>query len=114
MRTPLHFVVLVAWVSLPLSLHAQKLPVVSKDSISVHTVERGTMPLKLRAKGSVVSLQPPKVLVTIFPEDIGSCKVGLKATVQVNPPSLITGEVVAASQSKGGRDCEIRLTTAFP
>src|SRR5262249_47933078 len=61
-------------------------------------------------------LQPPKVLVTIFPGDPGPCKIGQKATVQIQAPAVVAGEVVEvrAGKEQSSKSCEIRLSTPVP
>src|SRR5262245_19926249 len=50
---------LIAVVSLP----PQSEPVVSKDSISIHTVHRGNMRLRLILGGEIVSIEPARSVV---------------------------------------------------
>jgi hypothetical protein len=50
------------------TLHSQAQttkPTVQKASISVHTVERGNMPLHAMAEGSIKATNPPKASVTV-------------------------------------------------
>src|ERR1039458_6479394 len=49
---------------LPLCAQDQE-AVVSKDTILVHTVESGNMPLRERASGSITSLDPPRVVLRL-------------------------------------------------
>jgi hypothetical protein len=99
---------------LPLCAQDQE-AVVSKDTILVHTVERGNMPLRERASGSITSLDPPRVVPRLTGENAARCEVGQKAMVQVDPPKVITGKVVKDSQAQNesGR-CEIELTDPLP
>ena len=99
---------------LPLCAQDQE-AVVSKDTISVHTVERGNMPLRERASGSITSLDPPRVVLRLAGENAERCEVGQKAMVQVDPPKVITGKVVKDSQvpNESGR-CEIELADSLP
>jgi hypothetical protein len=81
-------------------------PVVLKDAISVHMVQRGNMPILERAAGSITSLQPPRAVVTLSNQSAERCKIGQKASTQIAPRKVITGRVVT------GR-CEIEFSEPF-
>lgn len=115
MSTHLRLTAALIFLVLPLSAQDSE-PSVSKDSVSVHTVERGNMPLKGRAIGSIVSLAPNTAVMRIFPGDPGPCRTGQKASVQIDAPHVITAEVVAvhSDQSAGSTNCEVRLIGSLP
>jgi hypothetical protein len=115
MPTHLRFIVVLMFLALPLSAQDSE-PTVPKETVSVHTVERGNMPLKGRATGSIISLAPNKALMRIIPGDPGPCKTGQKASVQIDPPNVITAEVVAvrSDQSPENANCEVKLTGSLP
>ena len=60
---PLLSVVLLATVGIA----QQPEPTVSKDAISVHRVERGTMPLREAVTGSIASIAPARAAVALSP-----------------------------------------------
>jgi len=115
MLTHLRFIVVLMFLALPLSAQDSE-PTVSKETVSIHTVERGNMPLKGRATGSIISLEPNKALMRIMPGDPRPCKTGQKASVQIDAPNVITAEVVAvrSDQSAGNANCELKLTGSLP
>src|SRR5947209_5361254 len=86
-------------------------PVISKDSISVHRVDRGNMPLYATSHaGSITSLQPARVIVTLGGERSGRCEAGRGAKIQLDPPKVIAGKVVNSSRAqKEAGQCEIEL-----
>ena len=91
-------------------------PAVSKEALSVHTVERGNMPLVEQANGSLTSLDPPRATLTFSRDSTALCQPGHSAKVQVNPsPRALGGKVVKGSPegTKPGR-CEIELSEAVP
>src|SRR5262249_22314518 len=61
MRPVFAFVVIAA-------IAQQPEPAVSKDSLSVHRVERGDMPLREIADGSISSIAPPRAAVIVSAE----------------------------------------------
>lgn len=84
-----------------------------KDSVSVHTVERGNMPLRAGATGSVVSLQPPRALVTLSERGAAPCQAGQIVSAQLSQPDSprpISGKVINAS---GGK-CEVEFSQPLP
>ena len=46
-------------------LGAQAEPEIDKDTISVHLVRRGNMPIRLMPTADVVSLEPPEVMALV-------------------------------------------------
>ena len=75
-------------------LAAQAEPEVDKNSISVHPVRRGNMPIRLMPAGEITSLTPPEVSVTVPSGTVPSPQVGQQASVQVKPPEVMIGSVV--------------------
>jgi HlyD family secretion protein len=101
----------------PLPLAAQEVePVVSKEALSVHTVERGDMPVFERASGSLVSLQPPRAALVFADPHTAHCEPGRTAKVQIDPsPKPILGKVVQGPRDDSKRgSCEVELTESLP
>lgn len=67
---------------------------IDKNSISVHRVRRGDMPIRLMPSGEIISLAPPEVSVTVPSGTTPSPQVGQKASVQVKPPEVMIGSIV--------------------
>ena len=67
---------------------------IGKNSISVHRVRRGDMPIRLICSGEVTSLAPPEVIVAVPSNSTPSPQVGHKASVQVQPPGVMIGNIV--------------------
>lgn len=100
-----------------LSVSAQsEEPVISTDSISVHIVRKGSMPLRWRATGAIQSAVPPKAALTLRDGGSESCRMGEKASVQIEPGNVLAGRVVGVLRGEnGGRSrCEIELSDALP
>ena len=88
--------------------------VISKDAISVHTVERGNMPLRERAKVLISSLEPPRAVMKLAGDKAERCRPGQSVTIQINPPKVSTGKVVkGSSQDELGR-CGIEFPDPLP
>lgn len=86
-------------------------PVVKKDSVSVHVVERGSMPIFAPAHGSMVSVQPPKAVLT-FDRSERRCETGRDAKLVVaTTPRPISGKVTGRTQAGL---CEVEFTDALP
>ena len=93
-----------AWV------YQDELPVVAKDSVSVHTVERGNMPLVELFGGTITSLHPPRATVVLTDASATPCKTGQKASSQIGPPPAIAGSVFRVD----GAACEIDFSKPLP
>lgn len=94
-----HFASLMAGLSLflPLAAYSQ-IPVVSKDGVSVHRIERGDMPIVAQASGSIKSLQPFEALLKVAAKDHDTCQAGRTAKVELEPSQPpFTGRVLGAS-----------------
>ena len=75
-------------------LSAQAEPEVDRNSISIHPVRRGNMPIRLMPSGEITSLMPPEVSVNVPSGTVPSPQVGQQAAVQVRPPEVMIGHVV--------------------
>jgi hypothetical protein len=73
------------------------------------------MPLRERATGSITSLTPPTAVLKLNGENARLCEAGQKATVQIDPPQVISGRVVTVSAAPNdGNRCEVALNDALP
>ena len=100
---------------LPLAAQEQE-PAVSKEALSIHTVERGNMPLFERATGSLTSLQPPRAVMSFSGSYAERCEPGRSARIQIDPSSkAILGRVAKSSKedTKAGT-CEVELFDPVP
>jgi hypothetical protein len=97
-------------------LAAQAEPEVDKNSISVHPVRRGNMPIRLMPTGEIISLMPPEVWVTVPSGTVPSPQVGQQASVQVRPPEVTIGSVVDIDRATrlDSWKLTIRLNEPFP
>jgi hypothetical protein len=111
MRTTLRMIEAFTFVLFPLVARAQE-PVVSKDTISVHTVERGNMPVSTPAQGAITSIRPPRARVAL--SDQGkSCETGQKAAAEPESPEshrVVFGRVIRVEDGK----CEVEFSGPFP
>jgi hypothetical protein len=81
--------------------------VVSKDAISVHRVERGTLTLRASARGTISSVAPARATVRLPLEQGAAIQVGQTCSVQVRAPAVLRGQVAQVE-----RDTLRRVTTA--
>jgi HlyD family secretion protein len=72
---------------------AQEEPTVSKDTISVHEVHRGDMPLREMASGTVSSVNPGKAMVSLPREEAAAVQTGQPASIQITPPGIQRGKI---------------------
>jgi HlyD family secretion protein len=95
---------------------AQVEPEINKNSISVHPVRRGNMPIRLMPSGEIVSLKPPEVLVKVPSGTAPSPQVGQRASVQIKPPAVMIGFVVDMDRATllDSWKLIIRLQEPFP
>jgi HlyD family secretion protein len=100
----------------PQDLTAQAEPEIDKNSISVHPVRRGNMPIRLRPAGEITSLVPPEVSVSVPSSTAPSPQVGQEASVQVRPPEVMMGRVVDVDRATrlDSWKLTIRLNEPFP
>jgi HlyD family secretion protein len=89
-------------------------PAVPKDSVSIHLVELGNMPLVESAEGSVTSLDPPRVVVNFAGTAAGRCQPGSSARVVLDSPRPIPGKVLQRSAEGAAGGCEIELAGPLP
>src|ERR1700677_1387189 len=100
----------VACVLFPLLSQAQTTePAVQKTSISVHTVERGDMPLRAMAEGSIHATNPPRAAVSGQPEGADAVKMGQAASISVSG-KILHGEVSSIAMSNGTVGAVISLS----
>jgi hypothetical protein len=95
---------------------AQAEPEIDKNSISIHRVRRGDMPVRLMPSGEIVSLTPPEVLVMVPSGTEPSPQVGQRASVQIRPPEVMIGIVVDIDRATllDSWKLTIRLKEPFP
>jgi hypothetical protein len=91
-------------------------PEIARNNISIHTVQGGNMPLRLMADGEIVSLTPPQALVTVRAGPMPSPRIGQKASIQIKPPNVLLGKVVALDRAGPGnfRKVKIELSVSLP
>jgi HlyD family secretion protein len=91
-------------------------PEIAKDDISIHEVQRGTMPLRLMGDGEIVSLRPPQALVRISASATPPAQIGQKASIQVKPPAVLAGRVVDVDRAveSGFTKVKIELDEPLP
>ena len=91
-------------------------PVVSKDTLSVHTVERGDMPIFEQASGTLLSVKPPRAAVTFAEYQAGRCEAGHSAKIHLDrSPKPLAGRVVQYLHDNGKPgSCELELTDMIP
>ena len=88
---------------------------VSKETLSVHTVERGDMPLFEGASGLLTSLQPPRAVVTLSSDHAKRCQAGGTARVQIDTPRPLAGKILKRlERGAEAGDCEIELSDPIP
>jgi hypothetical protein len=88
--------------------------VVKKESVSIHTVERGSMSLFASASGSLTSLLGTAVLT--FESTQGRCESGRSARLVVGEaPKAYAGRVVKRLEHRSGiEQCEVEFVDALP
>ncbi|MBL8232880.1 MAG: hypothetical protein JNL98_30555 [Bryobacterales bacterium] len=85
--------------------------VVKKDSISVHTVERGSMPIFAFATGKLTSLQPARAILHFDGND-GVCEQGRNARLVLgDSPRALAGKV---TKPIGPGNCEVEIIDKLP
>jgi len=85
--------------------------IVKKDTVSIHTVERGSMSIFSPASGTLTSLQSPRAVLA-FDKDGGKCDSGRDVRLVVGDnPRPIAGTVVGRT---GAAKCEVELVGALP
>lgn len=91
-------------------------PTVSRDSLSVHRVERGAMPLREIADGSISSIAPPRATVIVSAQQRATLRIGQICSIQIAPPAVLAGKVgrITESASNGTITVELELAEALP
>jgi hypothetical protein len=85
--------------------------IVSRDNISVHTVELGTMPVFASANGMLTSVQPPRATLH-FDSNDGKCEQGRGARLVLgDDPKALAGRVERQTD-KG--ECEVEFVDKLP
>jgi hypothetical protein len=85
--------------------------VVKRNELSIHTIERGSMPILASASGTITSLQPRRAAL-IFDNEQGKCEVGRGAQLVVGEnPRPLAGKVVRRMDAG---NCEVEFTDALP
>jgi HlyD family secretion protein len=89
---------------------------ISKDGISVHRVERGTMTLREVASGTITALTPARASVRLSVAQSATVRAGQACTVQVIAPTVLRCTVarVARDPMKGDNVAELALAGALP
>jgi multidrug efflux pump subunit AcrA (membrane-fusion protein) len=70
-------------IALTTSLLKQSEPVVPKDSISIHTVRRGNMRLRVILGGAITSIEPAKAIVSGPPGAAELLRIGLAVNFEI-------------------------------
>lgn len=101
---------------LPSQTGDQAEPEIAKDDISIHEVQRGTMPLRLMGDGEIVSLTPPQALIRVSAPAAHPPQIGQKASIQVKPPAVLAGRVVDVDRAleSGFMKVKIELNEQLP
>jgi hypothetical protein len=91
-------------------------PTVSKDAISVHRVERGTMPLRETVTGAIVSIEPARAEVTLAPRQRDLIKPGQTCSIQVVAPGTVAGRVlrITGPDAQGSSVAQLEFSNPFP
>src|ERR1051326_81790 len=85
--------------------------VVKRNEVSVHTVERGSMPIFASASGTLTSLQSRRAVLT-FDNDQGKCEAGRSARLVVaESPRPLAGKVVRRADAG---NCEVEFDDGLP
>jgi hypothetical protein len=96
-----------------LSVAPQSEPVVSKDSISIHTVRKGDMRLRLVLAGEITSIEPPHAVVNGPAAGAGLLKLGQSIDFEVQGRRINGGRLPVVSgkltrMSAGSSDDSVR------
>jgi multidrug efflux pump subunit AcrA (membrane-fusion protein) len=91
-------------------------PTVPKDSLSIHRVERGVMPLRESVDGSISSTAPPRATVIVSAQQQAKLQIGQTCSIQIAPPAALAGRVRRINQSalNGTITAELELADALP
>lgn len=91
-------------------------PTVEKDSLWITRVERGAMPLRVAATGSIASTTPPRAMVALSVEQQAIVRTGQNCSIQIVPRKVISGRVrrVVRDDRQGTTAAEIELAQPLP
>jgi len=109
MRTKISALALVSALSPTIARPQSSEPEVLKATMSVHEIRRGNMPLRQNFAGSVLSLNPPTASLAL-PPGTDALRVGQKASLQIKPPTILTGRVARV----GSTTAEVELSESLP
>jgi multidrug efflux pump subunit AcrA (membrane-fusion protein) len=109
-------------VTITSSLYKQSVPVVPKDSISVHTVRRGDMRLRLILAGAITSMDPAQAVVTGATDAAAVLKTGQTVDFEIQSKRTagnfpeVTGKVtrLESDNSTGSIRAEIEFLNPLP
>ena len=106
----------VVWVVLIATIGSiqQTEPTVSKDAVSVHRVERGTMALREAVTGSIASIAPARATVTLSQPQSEVVRPGQRCSIQILPPAVL-GKVLRVVPGPGeSATAEIGIVEPLP
>ena len=87
-------------------------PTVSKDSLSVHRVERGAMPLRELADGSISSIAPPRATVIVSAQQRATLRIGQTGAILIAAPGAKIDALIDVGVAKNvlffGRPADAR------
>lgn len=92
-------------------------PTVAKDALWITRVERGAMPLRVAATGSIASITPPRAVVPLSPEQLAIVRTGQTGSFEVVPGKVaVSGKVarVVGDDRQGTTAAEIDLAQPLP
>jgi len=88
---------------------------ISKDAISVHRVERGTMILREIVTGVISSLAPARAIVRLTAEQSAVVRAGQTCSVQIVAPAVLRGTVTRLRRDTlGVTTAELELVGSLP
>lgn len=98
------------------AVRQQPEPTVAKDALWITRVERGTMPLRVAATGSVSSILPPRATIPLSPEQLATVRTGQTCSIQLAGAKAISGRVgrVIPNDRQGTVAAEIELAQPLP
>jgi HlyD family secretion protein len=99
---------------LPSQAGGQTEPEISRDSISIHEVQRGNMPLRLMGNGEIVSITPPQALVRVSAPATPPPQIGQKVSVQIKPPAVLVGKVVDVDRAGESGFTKVKIELGEP
>jgi HlyD family secretion protein len=88
-------------------------PAVSRDSISVHQIRQGTMPLLEMASASVISIAPPRVRLSFSTASRNSIRPDQTISVEFKP-IVLRGKLVNVDRSDSQVTADVEFNEPFP